>query len=256
MRRQFKQTVLELAQADERVVVVLGDISVYMFRDFKEKFPRRFYNLGICEQTLISVCSGLRAVGFIPFVHSIGPFITERAMEQIKIDCAYNRLPVNIVSGAGTFDYAWDGVTHHAWTDIEFMRLLPTTQIFQPGSKKEADFLMRRHYADDATNYLRLSEVCHAVDISLEPYRGSIIKDNQSPVTVVTAGPILDYVLKAATDLPVNILYFHTIKPLDQDLINKYSHTRLKVVHDSFGLFEGICEVAGRSVEKLTLSDK
>lgn len=256
MRRQFKQTVLELARADERVIVVLGDISVYMFRDFQEKYPQRFYNMGICEQTLISVCSGLRFLGFLPFVHSIGPFITERAMEQIKIDCAYNKLPVNIVSCAGTFDYAWDGVTHHAWTDIEFMRLLPTTQIFQPGSKKEVDFLMRRHYADDTTNYFRLSEVCHSADFSLEPFQGIAVKDSSAPVTVVTAGPILDHVLKAAVDLPVNILYFHTLKPLDQELISRFAHTRIKVVHDSFGLFEGVCEIAGRSVEKLALPDR
>jgi len=245
-----------LARADERVVVILGDISVYMFRDYQAEFPTRFYNMGICEQALISVSAGMRATGIVPFVHSIGPFITERAMEQIKVDCAYNELPVNIVSCAGTFDYAWDGVTHHAWCDLAFMRLLPGVQVFQPGTKKEVDFLMREHYANESTNFFRLSENYHSVDLPLKPLRGNVVKEGASGVTVITAGPILDDVLKAVEDMDVNVLYFHTLKPFDQELVNQFADTRLKVVHDSFGLFETVCEVAGRSVEKLALPDR
>lgn len=251
MRKQFKQSVFELAQADERVVVILGDISVYMFRDYQAKFPTRFYNMGICEQTLMSVAAGLRQQGLIPFVHTIGPFASERAMEQIKVDFVYNDYPGNIMSCAGTFDYAWDGTTHHAWVDIAAIRLMPRTQVFQPGTRKEVDFLMKRHYADHLTNYFRLSEYVHSVDLPLEAGRGNVVRGDSKKTTIVTAGPMLDDVLKATEGLDVNVLYFHTIKPFDQELVSRFAHTKIKVVHDSFGLFEAVCEVAGRSVEKL-----
>jgi transketolase len=256
MRKQFKDTVLDLARTDERLMLLFGDISVFLFREFQAKYPDRFYNLGICEQTLISAAAGLRSQGFIPMVHTIGAFLTERAMEQIKVDLVYNRFPACLVSCAGTFDYAWDGPSHHAWTDLAFMRLLPGTQIFQPGNKKEADFLMRRHYADDATSYFRLSDSSHAADVPIMPGKGHVVKRGAGNTTVVTAGPMLDTVLKASEGLDVNILYFHTLRPFDHDLVSQFAHTRLKVVHDSFGLFESVCEAAGRSVEKRCLPDR
>ncbi len=197
MRKQFKLTSLDLAAADERVVLVFGDISVFLFNDFQQKFPDRFYNLGICEQAIVSVGAGLSAQGFIPFVHSIAPFMTERAMEQIKLDCSYNNFPVNIVTCGATFDYAWDGATHHAWTDIAFMRLIPNTEVFQPGTPKEVDFLLRNHYASGKTSYFRLSDNPHPADFALEKEKGVVVRDIGADVTVITAGPILDYVLKA-----------------------------------------------------------
>jgi len=90
MRKEFKKTVMDLASQDDRIVVILGDVSVYLFQDFKERHPGRFYNMGIAENTLISVGAGLSSLGFHPFVHTIAPFITERSFEQIKLDMCYN----------------------------------------------------------------------------------------------------------------------------------------------------------------------
>src|SRR5215510_1519961 len=98
MRRQFKNTVTELAAHDDKLIVILGDISHYLFNDFQQKYPERFYNMGICENALISVAAGLSAQGFYPFVHTIAPFITERSLEQVKLDMCYNQFGGNIVS--------------------------------------------------------------------------------------------------------------------------------------------------------------
>jgi transketolase len=255
MRKQFKVTSLDLAAQDDKLVLVFGDISVFLFNDFQQKYPDRFYNLGICEQAIVSVAAGLRSQGFIPFVHSIAPFVTERAMEQIKLDCSYNDFPINIVSCGATFDYAWDGATHHAWTDLAFLRLLPNLEVFQPGNPREVDFLIRNHYRSAKTSYYRLSDHPHTVDFTIEKEKGVLVRDAGAEVTVVTAGPILESVMKAAEGLPVNILYFHTLKPFDHALIDRFKGTRLKVVHDSFGLFEEVCRVSGRSVELLGLPD-
>jgi transketolase len=255
MRKQFKNTVTELAARDERIVLVFGDISVFLFNDFQKAHPDRFYNMGICEQALVSVAAGLSSQGLVPFVHSIAPFITERALEQIKLDCSYNQFPVNIVSCGATFDYAWDGATHHAWTDLAFLRVIPNVEIFQPGNDQEIDRLLRWHYDDGKTSYFRLSDHPHSGKFEIERERGVVVRDCGSSLTVVTAGPILENVLKAAEGLPINILYFHTLKPFDHGLIRRFAHTRLKVVHDSFGLFEAVCETAGVSVARLGLPD-
>lgn len=246
MRKQFKSTVMDLAARDEKIVVLLGDVSVYLFNDFKNNYPGRFYNLGICESTLISVGAGLSLQGFRPFMHTIAPFITERCYEQIKLDLCYNRLGGSIVSCGASFDYAWDGATHHAYTDLALMRMLPEMEVFQPGSGKELDFLLKKRYDSGQPAYYRLSDNPHGIALDQVEYgRGVVIKDCGAAVTVVTAGPLLAGVLEACRDLDVNILYFHTLKPIDRKLIQLYSHTTFLIIQESYGLQEAVNEVPG-----------
>lgn len=245
MRKQFKSTVMDLASRDEKIVVLLGDVSVYLFNDFKNNYPDRFYNLGICESTLISAAAGLSLQGFHPFIHTIAPFITERCYEQIKLDLCYNRLGGNIVSCGASYDYAWDGATHHAYTDISLLRMLPDMDVFQPGSRKELDILIRSCYNSGKPAYYRLSDYPHSIDLEVEYGKGVVVKDSGSDITVITAGPLLNNVLEACKDLDVNLIYFHTIKPIDREIIRKYSHTKFLIIQDSYGLQEAICEVPG-----------
>jgi transketolase len=247
MRKQFKSTVLELAAQDNRVVTILGDVSVYLFNEYKEKFPTRFYNMGICENTLISVAAGLSSQGLVPFVHTIAPFLTERSYEQIKLDLCYNKFSANIVTCGASFDYAWDGATHHSYTDLAILRMLPGMEVIQPGSTKELDILLRSQYANGNPTYFRLSDHPHSIDVPVEFGKGVILKNANSDFTVITAGPLLQNVLTACNDLDVNILYFHTLKPIDQALLQRFADTKILVIHDARGLFEAVCEVPGIS---------
>lgn len=256
MRRQFKDTVSELAAADDRVVVILGDISHYLFAAFQEKHPERFYNMGICENALISVAAGLSATGFHPFVHTIAPFITERSLEQIKLDMCYNQLGGNILSCGSSFDYAWDGATHHCYTDLAILRLIPGMEVIQPGSRKELDTLLRSQYANGKPTYYKLSDHPHSIDLPVQFGKGVVVKDAGAAATVITAGPLLANVLEGCSDLAVNVLYFPTIKPMDSELIARYRHTRMIVVHDGHGLREAVSEVAGLSVAYHGLPDQ
>ena len=183
MRKQFRDTVTDLAARDEKLVVILGDISHFLFLPFQERYPDRFYNMGICENALISVAAGLSAEGFHPFVHTIAPFITERSLEQIKLDFGYNRFGGNIVSTGASFDYAWDGATHHAYTDLAILRLIPGMEVIQPGSKKELDALIRSQYANGRPTYYRLSDHGHELDLPVEFGKGVVLKDAGADVT-------------------------------------------------------------------------
>lgn len=244
MRKQFRETVMNISENDDRTVMIFGDVSVYLFDDFKKKYPDRFYNMGICENTLITIGAGLSSQGLIPFIHTITPFITERSFEQIKLDMCYNKFGGNILTCGATFDYAWDGPTHYCFTDLSILRLLPGIEVIQPGSRKELDILLRSQYDNGKTTYFRLSDYPHNINIdSIKFGKGIIIKNQYSNVTIMTAGPILENVVKACSDLDINIVYFHTIKPIDKELILKFKDTKILVIHDAFGLYDAICEV-------------
>ena len=246
MRRQFKDTIIALADADPRVAVILGDVAVFMFQELQRRNPGRFYNMGICENTLISAAAGLASTGLLPFVHTIAPFLTERCLEQIKLDCSYNRFPVNIVTCGASFDYAWDGPTHHSYTDLAMLRLLPDMEVIQPGSRREADALVRKTYDSGNPTYIRLSDHPHDVETNLEFGKGTVLRHSPTAeVTVMTAGPILANVLPACEELDVNLVYFHTLKPIDREMVERFRHSRILVVHDAFGLREAINEVPG-----------
>ncbi len=256
MRKQFRDTLLELAKKDKTIILLFGDVSVYLFDDFKAQFPDRFYNIGICENALISIGAGLSSKGFHPFIHTITPFITERSLEQIKLDLCYNQFGANIVTCGASFDYAWDGATHHCYTDLAILRLLPGIEVIQPGSKKELDVLLRSQYNNGKTTYFRLSDHPHNIDLPVEFAKGVLLKDSGSKVTVMTAGPILGNVMEACKDLNVNLVYFHTIKPIDKEIISRFKDTEIVVVHDAFGLYEAICEVPNLSISYHGLRDE
>jgi transketolase len=256
LRKQFKDTTFELAAKDDKVVVVLGDISHFLFMPFQEKFPTRVYNMGICENALISVTAGLSAQGFHPFVHTINPFITERCMEHIKDDLCYNSFGVNIVSTGASFDYAWDGATHHCYDELAILRLLPGMEVTQPGNRKELDTLIRSQYNNGKPTYFRLSDHGHNLDMPVQFGKANVLKDTVSKLTVMTAGPILGNVMEAVQDLPVNLVYFSTIKPIDHEAIARFKNTKILVVYDAHGLQEAIHEVPDLSVSCHGLPDK
>lgn len=108
MRRAFGKTVVKLAEKDENVVLLSGDVEQDM-DVFKEKFPDRYFNVGLCEQTMISMAAGMALEGMRPVVYSITPFLIERPFEQIKIDIDEQNLPVILV---GQADYPTHGPTH------------------------------------------------------------------------------------------------------------------------------------------------
>src|SRR5690242_3637032 len=105
MREQFVRTVEDLMARDERVALLLAEISVSLFKRALRDFPERVVNVGIMEQTLVSVAAGFALEGFIPVAHSIAPFLVERPFEQIKDDFCYQNVPGNCVSNGASYDY-------------------------------------------------------------------------------------------------------------------------------------------------------
>ena len=155
MRQQFPKTVLEIMDKDERVVVLLGDIGVHAFREVFKKYPKRCFNMGICEQSMVGCAAGLAMAGFIPIVHTIEPFLVDRAFEQIKLDFGYQELKGNIV-GVDVSETAPNlGYTHQCPYAIRHMLDVKGMNTFEPKTTLELAECLTYWY-DKGINYIRI----------------------------------------------------------------------------------------------------
>lgn len=226
LRQEFADTMLEIGSQDPRLVVMVGDISHSILQPYAKTCPGRYFNIGICEPTIVNMAAGLNKTGLIPVVHTIAPFITERAYEQIKLDFGYQMLSVNIISVGGAFDYSQLGCSHHCYTDVSLISHLKRGTVMLPGSPVEFNKLFKETYANGLINYFRLPEQPHEVEfqaVDIKFGQGIRIREGKD-VTIAVIGTQLRNALVASDrlagrDISVEVLYFHTIKPFDSELL-------------------------------------
>lgn len=139
MRATFIKTLVEIAKNDERVVLLTGDLGYMALEPFIKSFPGRFFNVGVAEQNMAGLATGLAEAGFIPFIYSIATFATLRPYEFIRNGPIHQNLKVRIVGTGGGFEYGHNGITHHAIEDVGIMRIQPGISIVVP-----ADFEQTR----------------------------------------------------------------------------------------------------------------
>ena len=144
MRNAFAEEITELAAADERIVLLSGDIGNRLFDRFKAQFPDRFLNVGVAEANMIGVAAGLALAGMRPVTYTIASFAVYRAYEQIRVDVAYHNLPVVMVGTGGGLAYAANGPTHHSVEDAAVLRVLPNMTVACPGDAPELRSLLAR----------------------------------------------------------------------------------------------------------------
>ncbi len=207
MRKQFVKTMLDVMERDDRVILLLGDIGVYGFREAFERFPNRTYNIGILEQASVGLAAGLAIEGMIPVFHTIAPFMVERAFEFLKNDFGYQGLGGNFVSVGASYDYAALGATHHCPGDVQILKTIPGARVFTPGHPLEFDNHFQRAYDRGNLNYYRLSE-----QSNLYPLPETWIRRGNRGV-VLAVGPMLDRTLEACNGLDVDVLYSTTCAP-------------------------------------------
>ncbi len=138
MRNEFVNELVKLAEADERVMLLTGDLGFMVLEEFEQRFPDRFINCGVGEQNMLGVATGLAEAGFVPFAYSIATFATLRPYEFIRNGPALHELPVRIVGVGGGFDYGHNGVTHFALEDYAVMRTQPRVTTVAPADAPQA----------------------------------------------------------------------------------------------------------------------
>ena len=143
MRRCFGKVISELATKDEKIVLIVGDIGYGVFDDFRKKHPKKFFNLGICEQSIISFASGLALEGLKPWVYTITPFLIERPFEQIKLDINQQNVNVKLV---GFADYPSLGPSHAELDAKKMMRLFKNIKSYFPKDGRETNLVVKLAY--------------------------------------------------------------------------------------------------------------
>lgn len=158
MRKAFIRTLQHLARKDERILLLTGDLGFMALEPFAEEFPDRFYNVGVAEQNMIGLASGLAKEGFIPYVYSIAPFCILRPLEFIRNGPIYHQLKVRIVGVGAGFDYGNNGITHYGIDDIGSLRCQPGIQLISPCDHRQAEATFEQTWNDVGPIYYRLNK--------------------------------------------------------------------------------------------------
>ncbi|MBA2633168.1 MAG: transketolase [Chloroflexi bacterium] len=233
MRDRFAQVTSGLLEDDPRLAVVLADIGGSGFADAKAHHPERIINVGIREQLMISVASGLALSGLRPIAHSYTPFLIERPFEQVKLDLAHQGVGAILVSVGASYDASDSGRTHQAPEDVALLSTLPDWTIHVPGHPDEAEALLRDAVAGDGNVYLRLSAQANADPMPIEPDRFHVVRRG-SRGTVIAVGPMLDRVLEASAELDVTVLYATTVRPFDDETLRAEVHAPTVVLVEPY----------------------
>jgi transketolase len=233
MRKQLVKTVENLIETNNKTVLLLGDIGVFGFRKSFDKYPNRVYNIGILEQSTIGLAAGLSKTNLIPIVHTIAPFIVERALEQLKIDFGYQKLNGNFISIGASYDYAALGPTHHCPADVMLLKSIPNLQIIVTGNSNEFDKLFNSSYDNGFPTYYRLSEYEHTQNINIEFGKANLIKKG-SKATIICVGNMLDSVINATKDLDVTIIYYTTLEPFDYQILSNNFNEKIIIIEQFY----------------------
>jgi transketolase len=216
MRQAFGASVSDLVERDERVAVVLAEISTSYFERAMAAHPDRVVDVGIMEQTMVGVAAGFAMEGFHPIAHSLSPFMAERPYEQLKLDFGYQRLGGTFVGVGGSYDYASSGGTHHSPADAGVMLGIPTMEVLIPGHGDEMDALLRSTYANGSPTYIRASVATNDDAHLAEPGRIEVLRSG-GEATVLAFGPMLDRTLAASRGLDVTVAYATSLRPFDAE---------------------------------------
>lgn len=155
MRREFGKLMVELAERDPLVHLLVGDIGFGIFDEFKRQFPKRFLNMGICEQSIIGFSSGMALQGLKPWVYTITPFLLERPFEQVKLDIDEQNVDVKLV---GYADYPEQGPSHSLLHETALSALLKHTLSYYPKDSAETRQAIMKSYNHRGPTFISLKE--------------------------------------------------------------------------------------------------
>jgi transketolase len=158
MRNAFFATLADLAGHEERIVLLTGDLGFSVIEQFADRFPSRFINVGVAEQNMVGIATGMAEAGYIPFVYSIATFAALRPFEFIRNGPVAHRSPVRIVGVGGGFEYGTAGMTHHALEDLAVMRTQPGLTVIAPSDHRQAATAVRATWDLDGPIYYRLGK--------------------------------------------------------------------------------------------------
>ena len=229
-RDAFNEKLRELASSDSRIVTVVNDsVGSSKLNQFRKEYTNRLVNVGIAEQNLVGVGAGLANGGLIPFVCGASPFLTGRALEQIKADVAYSNTNVKLCGMSSGMAYGELGPTHHSIEDLAWLRAIANLTVIVPADPIDTAQAVQLAAANFGPMFLRISRlgvpVVHPTDYRFEIGKAALLREGRD-VTLIANGVLVARALEAADKLAASgiqarVLNMATVKPLDKEAVLK-----------------------------------
>lgn len=227
-REIYGRRLAELGEHDGRIVALSADVTgSNKFSYFAQKFPDRFFNVGIAEQNMVGIAAGLALSGKIPVVTSFAPFLSMRVCEQVRTDVCYVNLPVKLIGTCGGVAGGRMGSTHDALEDISIMRSMPNMTVIAPSDPYQCGELLEQMMGTSTPAYMRVGRGEDAVIYDEgTPIRlgRAITARNGADAAVIACGAMVHEALQASDllaqeGIQVRVLDMHTISPIDRQAI-------------------------------------
>ena len=230
MRQEALLTVYELAKQDPRVVFIGSDLGAGTLKEMQANIPGQFFMEGISEQHVVGFAAGLAQEGFIPYINTIGTFITRRAFEQVSIDIGLHHLPVRLLSSGGGMVYAPLGPTHTAVEDLGLMLSVPNMKVFAPADALEMKNLLSALVEDKDPHYVRFGKGGESIvtqEFSNFDLRPKIFGNESAEVVIFTTGIMLQHCLEARSELQTQgysttVFHFPYLNHLSIESLDSY----------------------------------
>lgn len=247
-RDAYSSALEEMAAQDQRVCAVITDsLSSAKLKNFKEKYPDRFINVGIAEQNLVGVGCGLANSGMIPYLCAASCFMTARAMEQIKVDLAYSKTNVRLCGMSPGMAYGQLGPTHHSIEDVAWTRVIPNMSVIVPADHVETAAAMHYSLHHEGPLFLRISRMpvpqLHSDRYKFQFGKADTLREGND-ITLIATGVLVGRALEAANALEAQgisarVLNMSTVKPLDREAILDAARSTRAIVTAEEGLAAG-----------------
>ncbi|QTL99447.1 transketolase family protein [Iocasia frigidifontis] len=260
IRDAFGEALVEIGLENEDVVVLDADVSgSTRTAKFAVEYPERFFNVGIAEQNMVSIASGLALGGKIPFVSTFSFLLTSRALDQVRTGIAYPKLNVRIAGGYGGLSDSFDGPTHHSICDVAIMRSLPNMKVVVAADAPSTKAIVKESIKWDGPVFLRLSraEVPIIFDdhYDFELGKGNLIQKG-SDVTIIANGVMLSKALEAVKTLDnegikAELIEMASVKPIDEEMIVKSAQkTKAVITAEEHNVIGGLGSAVAETLAK------
>lgn len=223
MRDAFQKELLKLAKKKKNLFLLTGDLGFGVFDEYEKKFTKQYINVGVAEQNLIGISTGLALEGKIVIAYSIANFLTLRCLEQIRNDAVYHNLNINLVSTGGGYTYGVLGMSHHATEDLSVLNSIPNITIVAPANKWETKRAINVLIKTKGVTYLRLEKGGNEIKPEKKSFKlGNLIKYiSGKEVAVISLGGIFTECLKAVKklrEINLNPSFYSlsSLKPLNE----------------------------------------
>jgi transketolase len=236
MRQAFIQELTNQSKNNKNIVLLTADLGYTVFEEFKSKYPKQFFNVGVAEANMIGIATGMALSGKTVFAYSIASFATLKTIEQIKNDVAVHNAHVIVVGSGSGLSYSNSGPTHHTLEDLAVLRTIPNITIFSPADPYEVRWSVEQAIKLKKPVYIRLGKkgepLLYYKKTKLSLGKPSILSEGKDYL-IISTGNMVANVVEAEKILKEKgfrgtVVSLHTIKPLDEkvlsSLLKKYKY--------------------------------